>query len=128
VNYRTNPNWEQEVRKLTGDVGVHQVLEVGGKDTLPKATASLAYGGHIALIGGLTGFDGQIPAGALTGRSASVTGIYVGSRADFEAMNEFMAKHRLKPVIDRVFAFEDAPAAFAYMDSGDHFGKVVIRL
>lgn len=128
VNYRTEPNWEHAVRKLTGGAGVQHVLEVGGKETLPKALASLAVGGHIALIGGLSGFDGQIPAGALTTRSAAITGIYVGSRAHFEAMNDFIAKHQLKPAIDRVFAFEEAPAAFAYMDSGDHFGKIVIRL
>jgi NADPH:quinone reductase-like Zn-dependent oxidoreductase len=108
--------------------GVDHVLEVGGKDTLPRALRSLAPGGHIALIGGLTGFDGQIPVGALTTVQGSVTGIYVGSRADFEAMNAFIAKHQLKPVVDKVFRFEEAAAAFAYLESGSHFGKVVIAL
>jgi NADPH:quinone reductase-like Zn-dependent oxidoreductase len=95
---------------------------------LPKSLASLAPGGHLALIGGLSEFGGDIPSTALMGRNATASGIYVGSRADFEALNAFLEKHRVKPAIDRVFEFADAPAAFDYMDSGSLFGKVVIRL
>jgi NADPH:quinone reductase-like Zn-dependent oxidoreductase len=128
VNYRTHPEWQEEVRKATGGRGVAHVLEIGGKDTLPKALAALGLGGHVALIGGLTGFGGEMNVGALTGRMGSMTSIYVGSREDFEQLNAFIAKHKLKPVIDRVFAFEEAPAAFEYLKTGSHFGKVVIRL
>jgi NADPH:quinone reductase-like Zn-dependent oxidoreductase len=128
INYRTHPDWENEVRKLTHGKGVDHVLEVGGKDTLTKAVASIALGGHIALIGGLSGFDGTLPVGAIMLPSVTVRGIYVGSRADFEAMNEFIAQHKLKPVVDRVFPFEQATNAFKYMDSGSHFGKVVVTL
>jgi NADPH:quinone reductase-like Zn-dependent oxidoreductase len=128
INYRTNPDWQKEVQKATGGQGVAHVLEIGGKDTLPKALASLGLGGHVALIGGLTGFDGSMDVGALTGRMGSMTSIYVGSREDFEQMNAFIAQHKLKPVIDRVFKFEEAPAAFEYLESGNHFGKVVIQL
>ena len=108
--------------------GVDHVLEVGGKDTLPHALKALAKGGHIARIGGLTGFDAQLPTDALRAIEGTSTRIYVGSRADFEAMNGFIAKHKLKPVIDKVFAFEDASAAFQYLKSGSHFGKVVIKI
>jgi NADPH:quinone reductase-like Zn-dependent oxidoreductase len=128
VNYRKNPEWQREVRALTGDDGVEHVLEVGGRDTLPRALEALAYGGHMALIGGLSGFASDVPVGGLMGRGVSVTGIYVGSRAHFEALNEFIAEHRIRPVVDRVFDFEQAPAAFELMDSGDFFGKIVIRL
>jgi NADPH:quinone reductase-like Zn-dependent oxidoreductase len=128
VNYRANPDWQNEVRKLTGGAGVDQVLEVGGQDTLPKALQALAYGGHIAVIGGLSGFASDVPVGALMGLAAQVTGIYVGSRADFEAMNAFISEHKIKPVVDRVFELKDAPAAFAAMDEGEFFGKIVIRL
>jgi NADPH:quinone reductase-like Zn-dependent oxidoreductase len=128
VNYRTNVEWERDVRKLTGGRGVDHVLEVGGKDTLPRALRSLALGGQVSLIGGLTGFDGQISVGSISGVQGTVRGIYVGSRADFVAMNAFIDKHKLKPVIDKTFPFEQAPAAIAYLDSGSHFGKVVIRL
>jgi NADPH:quinone reductase-like Zn-dependent oxidoreductase len=101
---------------------------VGGSGTLAKSLASLAQGGHIALIGGLSGFGGDIPAMALLVNNATVGGIYVGSRANFEAMNAFIEQHRIRPVIDRVFEFGDAAAAYEYMDTGNHFGKVVIRV
>jgi NADPH:quinone reductase-like Zn-dependent oxidoreductase len=128
VNYKTNPEWQKEVRTLTGGVGVNQVLEVGGQDTLPKALQALAFDGNIAMIGGLSGFASNVPAGQLLGLGAQVTGIYVGSRADFEALNAFVAKHKIKPIVDRVFEFKDAPAAFAAMEEGEFFGKIVIRL
>ena len=82
----------------------------------------------MALIGGLSEFGGDIPAYALMGRNATASGLYVGSRTDFEALNAFVAKHQIKPVIDKVFEYENAAAAFDYMDSGALFGKVVIRL
>jgi NADPH:quinone reductase-like Zn-dependent oxidoreductase len=128
VNYRNNPEWQNEVRALTGGAGVDQVLEVGGQDTLPRALQALAFGGHIAIIGGLSGFASDVPVGTLMGLNATASGIYVGSRADFEALNSFLSEHRIKPIVDRVFELEDAPAAFEAMDSGDFFGKVVIRL
>jgi NADPH:quinone reductase-like Zn-dependent oxidoreductase len=128
VNYKTNVDWEREVRKLSGGRGVDHVLEVGGKDTLPRALRALALGGQVALIGGLTGFDGQVSTGSISGVQGTVRGIYVGSRADFIAMNAFIAKHKLKPVVDKTFAFGEAPAAFEYLESGSHFGKVVIAL
>lgn len=126
INYRTTPEWEKAVIAATG--GVQQALEVGGKDTLGRTLASLAPGGHVALIGGLTSFGGDIPALALMGTNSTASGIYVGSRADFEALNAFLEKHPVKPAIDKVFSFEDTPKAYEYMDSGSLFGKVVIRL
>jgi NADPH:quinone reductase-like Zn-dependent oxidoreductase len=127
INYKTTPDWDKAVLEATGG-GVQQALEVGGKQTLGKTLASLAPGGHVALIGGLSEFGGDIPAYALMGRNATASGLYVGSRADFEALNAFLDKHRFKPVIDKVFEFEKAAAAYEYMDSGALFGKVVIRL
>jgi NADPH:quinone reductase-like Zn-dependent oxidoreductase len=128
VNYRSNPEWQHEVRALTGGVGVDHVLEVGGQDTLPRALQALAFGGHIAIIGGLSGFASDVPVGTLMGLNATASGIYVGSREDFEALNAFLSEHKIKPIVDKVFELEDAPAAFAAMESGDFFGKVVIRL
>jgi NADPH:quinone reductase-like Zn-dependent oxidoreductase len=128
VNYRTTPEWQNTVRELTAGAGVDQVLEVGGQDTLPRALQALAFGGHVAIIGGLSGFASDVPVGTLMGLNATASGIYVGSRADFEALNDFLSEHKIKPIVDKVFDLEDAPAAFAAMDSGDFFGKVVIRL
>lgn len=127
INYRSTPEWAPAVRAATGGLGVHHVLEVGGAGTLKHSLDSLAPGGHVAIIGGLAGFGGEIPAVSLIGRSASVSGIFVGSRRNFEDMNGFISRHSIKPVIDRVFEFRDAEAAFAYMDTGSHFGKIVIR-
>lgn len=128
VNYRTNAEWQREVRKLTGNAGVDHVLEVGGRDTLPKALEALGFEGHIAIIGGLSGFASDIAPGRLMTSGASVTGIYVGSRADFEAMNRFIAEHKIRPVVDRVFPFEEAAQAYEFMDNGSYMGKIVIKL
>jgi NADPH:quinone reductase-like Zn-dependent oxidoreductase len=128
VNYKTTPDWEKPVLALTGGVGVHEVLEVGGKDTLPHALASIAPGGAIELIGGLGGFGGNIPALQLLDRNVDVSGIYVGSRENFEALNAFIDEHKVKPVIDKVFDFKDAPAAYELMESDQFLGKIVIRL
>ncbi len=128
VNYRTNTEWQNEVRNITGNEGVTHVLEVGGRDTLPRAMRALGYGAHIAIIGGLSGSAQNMPLGSFVGRGTRVTGIYVGSREDFEAMNAFITEHRLRPVIDRVFTMDDALEAYDHMASGSHLGKIVIAL
>jgi NADPH:quinone reductase-like Zn-dependent oxidoreductase len=128
INYKTTPDWDKEVWRLTERKGVDHVLEVGGPGTLEKSMGSVAAGGQVALIGVLTGFGS--PKGSLfplMARNARLDGIYVGSRADFEAMNAFLAEKEIHPVIDRVFDFERAAEAFDYLESGSHFGKVVIR-
>ncbi|HZF14414.1 MAG TPA: NAD(P)-dependent alcohol dehydrogenase [Steroidobacteraceae bacterium] len=128
INYKKNPDWEKSVMELTGGAGAQHILDVGGKDTLPHALASLGSGGNLALIGGLGGFGGDIPSFALMGRNASAFGIYVGSVENFEAMNAFIEKHKMKPVIDRTFDYQDAKGAFDLMRSGDFVGKIVIRI
>lgn len=128
VNYRTHPDWQNEVWRLTGKRGADHVVEVGGPGTLEKSLQSVAAGGQIALIGVLTGF-GPSPVSLFpaVARNARLDGIYVGSRTHFEAMNRFFAAHQIHPVIDRAFDFEDAPAAYHHLESAQHFGKVVIR-
>jgi NADPH:quinone reductase-like Zn-dependent oxidoreductase len=128
ANYRKNPDWQIEVRKLTGGAGVDQVLDVGGRDTLSKALEALAPGGHIALIGGLSGYGSDVPTDSLMWINATASGIYVGSREDFEAMNAFISEHQIRPLIDRVFEFNHAQDAFDYMQSGSFMGKIVIRM
>ena len=128
VNYRSSPDWEKQVMEATGGAGVQQVLEVGGKDSLPHALKTLGPGAHIALIGGLGGFGGDIPVMALMGTNSTASGIYVGSRADFEAMNAFIEQHKLVPVVDRVVPFEQAKTAFELMEQDKVFGKIVIRM
>jgi NADPH:quinone reductase-like Zn-dependent oxidoreductase len=129
VNYRATPDWDKEVWKLTEKCGVDHVVEVGGPGTLGKSLNSISAGGQIALIGVLTGFGApDASLFPLVARNARLDGIYVGSRADFEALNTFLTTHHIHPIIDRTFAFDQAPDAFIYMKSAGHFGKIVISL
>ena len=129
VNYKTTPDWDGEVLRLTDGRGVDHVIEVGGPGTLERSFNSVAAGGHVALVGALTGFGGGGPSlMPLIYRRATASGIYVGSRADFRRLTAFLTEHRLRPVVDRVFDFDDAPAAYGHLKSGSHFGKVVVRV
>ncbi|WP_224247601.1 zinc-dependent alcohol dehydrogenase family protein [Hyalangium gracile] len=127
LNYKKNPDWEQKVLELTGGKGVDHVVEVGGEQTLPQSVRATRPEGHIHLIGLLTGGFGK-PDAQAEARKLQLHPIYVGSRVMFEEMNRAMAQHRLKPVIDRVFPFEQARDALRYMQEGAHFGKVVITV
>ena len=127
INYKTTPDWDEEVLKLTAGVGVDHVVEVGGAATLAKSVRAVRVGGTISVIGGLTGF-GEVSPGSLHIKSARMHGIYVGSRQMFETMNQAIAMHKMQPFIDRVFPFDQTPDAFRYMDSAAHFGKIVIAL
>ena len=128
VNYRSHPDWQLQVRRLTGGAGVDQVLDVGGRETLGKALEALAPGGHVALIGGLSGYGSDLPTDSLMWINATASGVYVGSREDFETMNAFISEHELRPLIDRVFEFERAQEAFDALQDGRFMGKIVIRL
>jgi NADPH:quinone reductase-like Zn-dependent oxidoreductase len=128
INYRSTPEWEKEARRLTHGLGADHVVEVGGGGTLDKALAATRASGHIAVVGVLTGAAAAISTGVILSKSLRLTGIYVGSRAMFERYLRALAQHQLRPVIDRVFDFEEAPAALAYLDSGQHFGKIVVRV
>jgi NADPH:quinone reductase-like Zn-dependent oxidoreductase len=127
INYKTFSNWEEKVYELTQKQGVDQVIEVGGAGTLEKSLKSAAVGGRISLIGVLAG-AGEVNHTQILMKCIDVQGIYVGSREMFEAMNRAIALHRIKPVIDRVFPLDEAPDAYRYLQSGSHFGKVVIQL
>jgi NADPH:quinone reductase-like Zn-dependent oxidoreductase len=128
INYRSTPDWDGEVFRLTDKTGVDHVIEVGGKDTLAKSLRSIRIGGQIHSIGGVSGFSTDVVLGDIIRKLAVVRGVFVGSRAMFEGMNRAITRHKTKPVIDRVFNFADAPAAYKYQQSGKHFGKVVISI
>jgi NADPH:quinone reductase-like Zn-dependent oxidoreductase len=128
VNYRSHPEWDREVLKLTDGRGVDHVVDVGGSGTLAKSIGSVAVGGRVAMIGVLTGVGAAGSPYGLLGKQASLNGIFVGSRGHFERMNAAVAGNQLQPIVDREFGFDDAPAAYRHLESGSHFGKVVIRL
>jgi NADPH:quinone reductase-like Zn-dependent oxidoreductase len=126
INYKSTPDWHEAARKLTGGRGVDHVVEVGGPGTFERSLASTAVSGRVSLIGVLTGAAGAVnPMAALFNR-ITVQGIYVGSVEMFAAMNRAIEAAKLKPVIDRVFHFDEAPEAYRHLKSGSHFGKVVI--
>lgn len=126
INYRTAPEWQDAAVSLTDGAGVDEIVEVGGAGTFARSLAAVRLGGSISLIGVLTGAAEVNPTGIMR-KSLSVRGIYVGSREMFEDMNRAIAAHRLRPVIDRVFPFADAKAAFRHMEGASHFGKIVLR-
>ena len=128
INYRTTPEWDAEVLKLTANRGVDHVLDVGGAGTLARSIGSVGVGGTVAMIGVLTGIGAAGSPYGLLGKQASLHGVYVGSRGQFERMNVAIAAARMEPVIDREFSFDEAPAAYRHLDSGAHFGKVVIHI
>lgn len=127
VNYKTTPEWDRAVREFTGGRGVDLVVEVGGAGTLPRSVKAVRMNGVIALIGVLAGL-GEVNPMPILMKGVGVQGIFVGSRTMFEAMNRAMAANRIEPVIDRVFPFEEAPAAYAHLAGQTHFGKVVVKV
>jgi NADPH:quinone reductase-like Zn-dependent oxidoreductase len=126
VNYMAHPDWEQRVLALTDGRGVDHVLEVVGGSNLQRAITCLAPGGHLALIGGLQGFNTAFDFLPFLFKRASISGISVGSRSDFERMNRALAIVQLHPVIDTIYPWSEAPAALAHLRLGP-FGKVVVQ-
>lgn len=128
INYRRTPAWAEAVRAATGGLGVDHVIELGGPGTLEQSIQATRVGGRISLIGILTGVAGAVNPTAIMRASICLQGIYVGSREMCQAMTQAIAQHELRPVIDRVFDFDDARAAFHHMQAAKHFGKVVVRM
>ncbi|MFD6183035.1 NAD(P)-dependent alcohol dehydrogenase [Streptomyces goshikiensis] len=124
VNYVGRPEWGTHVHELTGG-GVDHVIEVGGAGTLPQSTRAVRTGGRLSVIGVLSEGQGVNPVPLLR-KAVTVQGMQVGSRETFEAMNRAVALHRVRPVIDRTFAFSEARAAYGHLKTGGHFGKVVL--
>jgi NADPH:quinone reductase-like Zn-dependent oxidoreductase len=128
INYKREPAWSQRVVQLTNGHGADLVVDIGGKSTLEESTNSLADEGRLAIVGGLSGYDGNISAWGLLEKSAQAHGVFVGSRADYLRMSEFMSKHQLQPVIERVYPFAHYPEALQLLASGNFIGKIVLRM
>jgi NADPH:quinone reductase-like Zn-dependent oxidoreductase len=128
INYKSTPNWGEKAKTLTEGRGVDQVIEVGGPATFAQSMAACKLGGHIALIGVLSGFAGEVLMPALFAAQIRVSGISIGSRADQEDMIRAISANRLKPVIDRSFGLEAITAAFEYYQAQNHFGKISLEI
>ncbi len=127
INYKTTPEWDKAAAELTGG-GVDQVIEVGGAGTFMRSLGAIKVGGKISMIGVLSQPQGEFNPMMILGKRANIQGISVGSTQMFEAMNRAIAVNSLKPAIDKVFPFNETRAAFNYLKSAAHFGKVVISL
>ena len=127
INYRAREDWDKAVLDLTSKNGVDHVVEVGGSGTLGKSLAAVRLGGHVAMIGALTG-PGDFNPVTVFMKAVRLQGIFTGSRTMFEEMVRAIEVAKLKPVVDRVFGFDEAREAMQYMESGAHFGKVVIKI
>ncbi|TFK36068.1 alcohol dehydrogenase superfamily protein [Crucibulum laeve] len=131
VNYKITPDWDEEVLKLTNGRGVDHVIEVGGQGTLPKSMNAVRVAGSVHIIGHVAQNDGVHDIiGRSIGKVITLRGIYIGSVAQFKAMNRLIVANpeKTKPVIDKVFPFEEASAAYAHLESQAHVGKVVIKV
>ncbi len=127
INYKEREDWDKAVLELTEKQGVDQIVEVGGAGTMQKSLNAVKMGGHIAVIGVLAG-KGGFDLRSILMKTVKMQGIFVGSRQMFEDMNRLICQHNLKPVIDKTFAFDEVKEALEYMESGSHFGKIVVRI
>ena len=126
INYETTPDWDKEVLRLTGGIGADHIVEVGGPGTLARSVNAARMGGVVAVIGVLASGGGFDPVRILM-KSLRLQGIFVGSRQMFDDLNRAIILNRLKPAIDKTFAFAQAREALEYLASGSHFGKIVLK-
>ncbi len=127
VNYRTREDWDAAVLELTSRAGADHIVEVGGSGTLARSLNAVRIGGHIAMIGALSGSGQFSPTHAFM-KAIRLQGVFVGSRCMFEEMNRAISLAKLRPVIDRTFGFDEVRDAFRHMGSGSHFGKIVVKI
>src|SRR5688572_25518238 len=127
INYTKTPEWYRATREITGGSGYDHIVELGGEKTLPQSLRCIRPGGTLSMIGVLSGGMLSAQLGLVVTRQVRLQGITVGNRDGFEAMLRAIGQHRLVPVTDKVFAFEELKEAMAYLKSGAHYGKVCIR-
>ena len=128
INYKATPDWGKAAKALTGGRGVDEVVEIGGPETLAQSIAASRPGGHISLIGVLTGVSGEVPTAALFSLNITLSGITVGSRRHQEDMIAAIEANGIKPVLDKDFPLSEIAAAFAHQASQQHFGKITLSL
>ena len=128
INYRSTPAWDAEVSRMTERSGVDHVVEVGGSGTIERSLSAVRVGGHVHLIGVLSEPGKGVDVLSILRKSIYLNGVFVGSGAMFNRMNAAIESNRIKPVLDKKFRLGDARAAFEYLQSGNHFGKVILSL
>jgi NADPH:quinone reductase-like Zn-dependent oxidoreductase len=131
INYKARPDWSAALLEATGGRGADVVVDTLGFSALGETIAACATNARIGTLGALAGTPQDVAGasqGALIGKNIAIKGIASGSRAMLEAALAVVAEKGIAIPVDHEFAFADAPAAFACLDSGSHFGKIVIRI
>jgi NADPH:quinone reductase-like Zn-dependent oxidoreductase len=128
INYKKTPEWEKAVLELTGGQGADHVIDTGGVGTLPRSYLAVGPGGTVSVIGVMTRPEGDLSPYPLMTKFAMVRGIFVGTREHFDGLMKAVAVNGLHPVVDKTFDFDAAPEAYKHLKSGQHFGKVVIKI
>jgi NADPH:quinone reductase-like Zn-dependent oxidoreductase len=128
INYKDTPDWGKKAKELTGGRGVDEVVEIGGPGTLAQSIAASKMGGHISLIGVLTGVSGEVPTAALFSMNITLSGITVGSASMQEDMIAAIEANDIKPVLDQTFPLDKIAEAFGHQASQKHFGKIIVSI
>lgn len=126
INYKSNSDWETTVHQMTEGKGVDVVVETVGGSNLGRSLAALRMGGHVSIVGLLDGFESKIDILSLIHQQATIRGLEVGGTHQFKEMNRAIEACNLHPVIDRIFPLEQIQEALSYLETGSHFGKVVV--
>jgi NADPH:quinone reductase-like Zn-dependent oxidoreductase len=127
INHKTQ-KIREEVRRITNKRGVDIVFEHVGTATWDDSLASLALAGRLVTCGNTTGYDAKIDLRFLFSRQLSLLGSYMGVKSELHTIIKLVATGKFKPVIDRVFPLQEAAAAHVYLESGQQFGKVVLKV
>src|SRR5205814_1904615 len=127
INYRDNAAWGAKVKGLTDGLGVDHVIELGGPGTLTESIEAVRVGGHISLIGVLTGRQGEVPTALLMAKQVRLQGLVVGSRRQQQQYVAALESSDSRPVIDSTFTIENLADAFRYQEKGSHFGKMCVE-
>ncbi|MGB8538872.1 MAG: NAD(P)-dependent alcohol dehydrogenase [Acidobacteriaceae bacterium] len=128
INYRQSPEWAKWALKETRNRGADLIVEVGGAGTFTQSLQAVRHGGTVAQIGVLSQSEQPLPIPLILHRQARIQGIYVGSKSHFEEMNRAIVSTRMHPLVDQIYAFDQAREALKCMETGSHFGKIVIRV
>jgi NADPH:quinone reductase-like Zn-dependent oxidoreductase len=128
LNYRQSPEWAKWVQQQTGNRGADLIVEVGGAGTFSQSLQAVRFGGTVAQIGVLSQSEQPLPIPLILHRQIHIQGVYVGSRVHFETMNQAITVNGTRPVVDRIYAFDEVREALKTMEKGSHFGKIVIQV
>jgi NADPH:quinone reductase-like Zn-dependent oxidoreductase len=127
INYKKTSEWGNAVLDWTNGQGVDYVIDVGGPNTINHSLTACKVNGHISFIGILSGLDGKLDMINLLLKQIKIQGVLVGSRQHQLNMINAINQYQFKPVIDKVFSFENLIDAFKYQESNQHFGKICIQ-